>query len=324
MKDYGEIPGGKSSLKPLLYAFNTSYPLKLWSRYRWYKNSQLRYKLRFLNISKRWITVIDRLGAPGDVLITSNVIRCIKQNYPNLKINCITPNPDLIKFDPNINSINKSETFYSFDSSYWELIVRKEVSENIIFHNLNRIGIKKYDYQSKFYLSEKEKLWARNILTEQERPFVAICTKSKEPVKNWPIENWQHLIKILSKNFHIVHLGDEREPVFKNIHRFAGKLTIRESAALLQFAKIFIGPDSLLMHIANGLNIKSVIIFGGSRPIKCFGYNRNENLSSRPHCSPCWIHEKYETCSYNIKCMDSISVSDVLHSFEKLYQHSNN
>ena len=89
MKDYGEIPGGKSSLKPLLYAFNTSYPLKLWSQYRWYKNSQLKYKLHFLNISKRWITVIDRLGAPGDALITSNVIRCIKQNYPNLKINCI-------------------------------------------------------------------------------------------------------------------------------------------------------------------------------------------------------------------------------------------
>ena len=29
------------------------------------------------------------------------------------------------------------------------------------------------------------------------------------------------------------------------------------------------------MHVANGLNIPSVIIFGGSRPLKCFGYEQN-------------------------------------------------
>ena len=78
-------------------------------------------------LTKKKMAYRDRsLGAPGDALITANVIRCIKERYPKLKINCITPHPELIRLDPNIDSINQPETFYSFDSTYWELIVRRK------------------------------------------------------------------------------------------------------------------------------------------------------------------------------------------------------
>ena len=81
---------------------------------------------------------------------------------------------------------------------------------------------------------------------------------------------------------------------------------MRESAAILSKANYFIGPDSLLMHIANGLNIPSTIIFGGSRPVGCFGYSENLNLKSAPDCSPCWIHEGYESCNHDLRCMKEI------------------
>ena len=250
--------------------------------------------------------MIDRLGAPGDALITTNVIRCIKENYPNLKINCITPHPDLIRLDPHIDTINQPETYYSFDSTYWELIVRKEKSQNIIEHNMLRLGIDKYDYKAGYYLSEGEKEWAKQKTSQFEKPILAICTKSKEPVKNWPEANWSELIQNLKTKYSIIQLGDDREPTFDGVHRFAGKLSMRESAAILSKANYFIGPDSLLMHIANGLNIPSTIIFGGSRPVGCFGYSENINLSSAPECSPCWIHEGYEACSHDFMCMDLI------------------
>ena len=126
MSSLVEIPGGCDSLKYLLYPFHISYPLKFWSKYRWWKNGNLKRVIHSLNKTKAWLTVIDRLGAPGDALITANVIRCIKKKYSNLKINCITPHPELVRLDPNIDSINQNETFYSFDSTYWELIVSKK------------------------------------------------------------------------------------------------------------------------------------------------------------------------------------------------------
>jgi len=312
LKDYGETPGGKSELQPLLYPFYRTYPLKLLSKYRWFRNSRLPSLLQSLNKKRKWLTVIDRLGAPGDSLITANVIRCIKKEYRELRINCVTPHPDLIRLDPHIDTINQPETFYSFDSTYWELIVRKEKSQNIIEHNMLRLGIDKYDYKATYYLSEEEKDWAKQETNQFDKPILAICTKSKEPVKNWPEAHWVELIQTLNVNFSIIQLGDEKEPIFEGVHRYAGKLSMRESAAILSKANYFIGPDSLLMHMANGLNIPSTIIFGGSRPVKCLEYSQNINLSNTPKCSPCWIHDGYEECSHDLLCMSSISVTKVL------------
>ena len=310
MKEYGEIPGGKNELKPLLYPFYRFYPFKIFSKFRWWRNSQLKDLLPALNKNHNQITVIDRLGAPGDALITANVIRCIKDNYPSLKVNCITPHPELIRLDPHIDTINQPETFYSFDSTYWELIVRKERSQNIIEHNMLKLGIDHYDYKATYYLSEEEKIWAKQETSQSDKPILAICTKSKEPVKNWPEANWLKLIQNLKANFFIIQLGDDKEPSFKGTYRYAGKLSMRESAAILSTANYFIGPDSLLMHMANGLDIPSTIIFGGSRPVDCFGYSQNVNLSSTPQCSPCWIHEGYESCDHELKCMKEIKLLD--------------
>lgn len=229
-----------------------------------------------------------------------------------MRINCITPHPELIRLDPHIDSINQKETFYSFDSTYWELIVRKEKNQNIIEHNMLRLGIEQYDYKASYYLSEEEKKWAKQKTREFDKPILAICTRSKEPVKNWPEANWLELIENLKANFSIIQLGDNKEPILEGVHRYAGKLSMRESAAILSTASYFIGPDSLLMHIANGLNIPSTIIFGGSRPVGCFGYSENINLSSAPECSPCWIHQGYESCDHDIKCMTAISVKEVI------------
>ena len=315
MSSLVEIPGGCDSLKHLLYPFHISYPLKLWSKFRWFENSRLQSLLPSLNKKRKWLTVVDRLGAPGDALITANVIRCIKEKYSKLRINCITPHPDLIRLDSHIDTINQPETFYSFDSTYWELIVRKEKGQNIIEHNMFRLGIDCYDYKAVYYLSEEEKEWAKQKTSQFEKPILAICTKSKEPVKNWPEANWSELIQNLKGNFSIIQLGDDKEPSFECVHRFAGKLSMRESAAILSKANYFIGPDSLLMHIANGLDIPSTIIFGGSRPVACFGYSENINLSTSLECSPCWIHQGYDECHNDLQCLNQISVTQVLKYF---------
>ena len=185
-----------------------------------------------------------------------------------------------------------------------------------------RLGINNYDYKAFFYLKEEEKEWAKQEINKFEKPILAICTKSKEPVKNWSEANWMEIIQNLKANFSIIQLGDDKEPTFNGTHRYAGKLSMRESAAMLSKANYFIGPDSLLMHIANGFDVPSTIIFGGSRPVGCFGYSKNVNLSSTPQCSPCWIHEGYESCGLDFECMKSISPSDIISSVDILLKES--
>jgi ADP-heptose:LPS heptosyltransferase len=179
----------------------------------------------------------------------------------------------------------------------------------------------KYEYKAAYYLSEEEKIWAKQEITKFEKPILAISTKSKEPVKNWPEANWLELIQNLKANFSTIQLGDDKEPTFEGVHRYAGKLSMRESAAIISKANYFIGPDSLLMHVANGVDIPSTIIFGGSRPVNCFGYSDNINLSSSTECSPCWIHKGYEECQNDLICMNEISVAFVLDTLIKIQKN---
>ena len=108
----------------------------------------------------------------------------------------------------------------------------------------------------------------------------------------------------------------------ESVHRFAGKLIMQKSAAILSNANYLIGPDSLLMHIENGLNIPCSIIFGFSCPVDCFGYSENINLATAPECSPCWIHDGHQKCEQEIKCMNSISKRLVIDAFTSLLKNS--
>jgi ADP-heptose:LPS heptosyltransferase len=166
--------------------------------------------------------------------------------------------------------------------------VRNEENENIIAHNLNRLGIKDYHYKSNFYLLNQEIEWGKHILTKYPKPPIAISARSKEEVKNWPVRHWIETIDQIEDQFTIIQLGDDSEPVFDHVIRFAGKCSMRESAALMSQCKLFVGPDSLMMHIANGLNIKSIIIFGDGRPVNCLGYPENINVSLSSRTGHSW------------------------------------
>ena len=315
-----EIPGGENELLPLLYPFHETYPKKILSKFRWWRNKNLGKKLKKLNSTRSWLTVINRLGARGDTLITANVIHCIKNKYQNLRVNCITPHSELLLNDPVIDSINHPETFYSFDSSYFELIVRNEKNENVVEHNLKRLEINDFFYKATFTLLSSERIWAKSELSRFANPLIAISTRSKDEIKNWPIEKWTKVINEIKKKYTIIHLGDEKEPIFEHVIRYAGKCTMRNTAALLSQCKIFIGPDSLLMHLANGLDVKSVIIFGNARPVNCLGYSENLNLTGPQSDNSSWTHtltpsENLEKPSSN---MNQINAMQVLTAFESI------
>lgn len=91
------------------------------------------------------------------------------------KNNQLLPRPELIQLDPNIETINQPETFYSFDSSHCELIVCKEKKENIIAHNLKLVCIKSFTVKPNFIFQNRRRSWQSNIqriYQNKSLPFV--------------------------------------------------------------------------------------------------------------------------------------------------------
>jgi ADP-heptose:LPS heptosyltransferase len=72
---------------------------------------------------------------------------------------------------------------------------------------------------------------------------------------------------------------------------------------------VFVGLVGFLMHLARAVDCRSVIVYGGREWPSISGYTCNENLVSRPPCSPCGL---YDGCEYQRACMNEISVDEAL------------
>lgn len=305
----------------LRYPFHSTGICYLWSKFRWAINERIQAHLGILNFFGVKFTVIDGFGAPGDTLLTAIVAHNIKRKFPRLKIHAITNNTELLKYDPNIESLNNKESFFSITHWYLDLLNDKDGTTNVVAHTLKKLGIKDFQYKAQYFIHENESEWAKDKVPCNNKPLIAINCLSKESVKNWPFEYWNILIDKLSSFVDFIQLGDTREPVFKNpsVLRFAGQTTMREAAAILGKADLFIGPDSFLAHVANGLSVQSIIIFGGSRTADNLGYSDNINLVNYPSCSPCWIHPSNGgICNYDYKCLYAIKPSLVLEEVRKI------
>ena len=283
----------------------------LQGKVRWHLNRWLLRRLQLLRPGT-WVTIYDSFGAPGDALLTAIICRHVARRFPRLRINCITPNPDLLEHDPHIHKLNGPETYVCQRHWYLEQIENKQGHMNVLADSFRKIGMTTYDYRASVYLTGAEKAQGLDRLRGLLRPVVTINTRSREPVKTWPADRWRQLVALLRESFDVVQLGDAAEPEIDGVRSFAGRLPMRGSMAVLAHARQHIGPDSFLMHAANGLGVPSVILFGGSRTAANAGYTENINLDVPMPCGPCYIHEsRGEKCIHGVECMDRITVGQV-------------
>jgi ADP-heptose:LPS heptosyltransferase len=233
----------------------------------------------------------------------------------------MTVNGELLQLDPNITSLNRRETFFSVWSWYPDIVARRDATTNVLRETFARLGLggEPYEYRARVFLSAEERRIGWELLGRPSKPVLTFHTLSNEAVKNWPLERWLMVLDAFRDRFHLAHLGDGREPSIDGVQRFAGQLTLRESMSVLAHAAVHVGGDSFLMHAANGLDVPSVVVFGGSRTPGNLGYPQNANLYARMPCGPCWIHASTgERCAEGLACLNLIEPDQVVEAALRL------
>jgi len=127
--------------------------------------------------------------------------------------------------------------------------------------------------------------------------------------KEWYPQRFQEVCTALGSEVTIIQLGSANDPKLEGAIDLRGKTTIRESAAIMANSQVFIGLEGFLMHLARAVNCRSVILYGGRLKPSQIGYVANKNLYSPVECAPCWLRNP---CDHNRKCMDMITVEQVL------------
>jgi ADP-heptose:LPS heptosyltransferase len=106
---------------------------------------------------------------------------------------------------------------------------------------------------------------------ELNDPYVTIHCQSNENCRDWSLENWLELMRVLNifcPKVKIVEIGLApilNEGSLRNYISLCGKLSILESAAVIKRGSVFIGIDSGPAHLANAVHSKSLILLGNYR-----------------------------------------------------------
>ncbi len=102
--------------------------------------------------------------------------------------------------------------------------------------------------------------------------FVAIEPNSKASwfgdLRAWPVERWQEVVdRIVSAGrYPIVQLGEQGGQALAQTIDLRGKLPVRLAMCLMKRARLFLGQEGGLMHVARALDVPSGIVWGGVQP----------------------------------------------------------
>jgi ADP-heptose:LPS heptosyltransferase len=100
------------------------------------------------------------------------------------------------------------------------------------------------------------------------------------------------------------------------------RTTLGQLAAILQKADLFIGNDSGPMHLAAACGTKVIGLFGPTSPQRFGPYGSGcVALRMEDNCPPCM---KEECRRPGYRCIDSISVDDVMKTVKELLSQDNN
>lgn len=127
--------------------------------------------------------------------------------------------------------------------------------------------------------------------------------------KQWFPERFQAVVDALKHEYNFVQVGSRYDPPLDGALDLRGQTSIRETAGILSRSVAFVGQVSMLMHLARGVDCRSVIVYGGREHPEQTGYACNENLYTPVPCSPCW---KLNTCGHEMACMRAIQPDDVV------------
>jgi len=191
------------------------------------------------------------------------------------------------------------------------------------FGALKKLGVEYKGEDLNFTFSEKD-----IKAVSEYKDFVVFAPGASKNTKKWTTEGFGNLARLLREKYGkkialIGGAGDKEicEEINSISHEscvnLAGKLSLKESGALLSESDFLVTNDSGPFHISRGVKKKAFVIFGPTDP-KMFEYDQYGVLVYRDEpCSPCSLHGDKICPKKHFNCMKNLKAEDVLKIIEK-------
>ncbi len=198
---------------------------------------------------------------------------------------------------------------------------------------LRKIGLKvdKLNYQ--FFISPADKAYANELLKKEGikagEDLIIINPGGNWLLKRWPKENFARLANALANRFQAkiiitgantdIKLAQEISSLMKNKPIIlCGKTNLKQLGAVLERAKLVISNDSGPMHLAAGLKIPLIALFGPTSPLITGPYTEVNCIILQKDIG-CLIPCYNLSCPDN-RCLKAVEIEEVVKTAEKLFK----
>ena len=171
-------------------------------------------------------------------------------------------------------------------------------------------------------LTDAERQTAASVLGDlRQHPLIVCGPGTKMQAKDWGQENWRALLVRLQARYPghglaLIGAREDGEAAEFAASQWAGpmanlcgRLSPRETAAVIERARVFLGPDSGPMHLAASVRVPCVIAFSArGLPGTWYPAGQNQIVYHQTGCYGCQL----ETCTVEARrCLTSITVDEM-------------
>lgn len=218
-------------------------------------------------IGREGAIILRRKIAAGDVLLMTPVIAALKRECPERQVFIETDYPEIFRGNPNVSRAAKAISLPHQKVQRIDLTMAYESRLHLDYLSAyaEAAGVTLDKRTPEIYLNSTDRNYALKTFGREDRWCVI---NAGNPCTNrvWPIENYEPVIRHLNNiGFKVASVGKFEGPAGCNID-LCKSTTIHQMAALIEYCGLFIGIDSLPLHIACATGSTAIGLFGVTSP----------------------------------------------------------
>lgn len=245
----------------------------------------------------------------GDVLCSTPVIKPLRRDHPTARIDVETRFPEVFQNHPEINRIFEYSRVSHNDFDRTVKLNPNYYLNSPMYKEFEKLAsVTLESKRPEIYLTQAELDRGKELLRSYSKGKVfnkyIVCSLLMERVewegRNWSLENlkifMKHLRARIPNDYAIVEIGSRVPKSEIADIDLVDKTNLRELFSIISQCHFLVGIDSLPFHVAQAFEVKSLILFGATRPFTRIVNDDVTKSMTHPtiKCLGCY-HDKRET-----------------------------
>lgn len=208
----------------------------------------------------------------GDVVCATSVVSAIKRDHPASRLVVETNFPDIFLNNPNVDQVRTNGPDDGFDRV---IRLAPDYKKPAPIHTLcaDIAATTVDDGRPQLFLSDEERTWAREMLGclnafDSIAVLAPVSSRQEWQGRNWNIHEAKRLVPLLhDRGIGVIEVGQGADGCECADLNLANKTSLRQLFAIIEAADLFIGIDSLPLHVAQAFKKPILALFGATKPV---------------------------------------------------------